>query len=157
MAGLNKCQIIGHLGNNPEVKTAQSGLSICNFSVATSESWIDKGTGQKTEKTEWHKITAFGKLADICGKYLAKGKQVYVEGKLQTTDYEKDGQKHYTTKIIADNVIFLGSADGGNGQGNQQQSGGYQPQTQAAANYKPLPPKQPAQQSQQDMYGDVPF
>ena len=106
--GLNKVMIIGNLGRDPEVKYLPSGQAVANFSVATSRAWTDK-EGKKEERTEWHRIVAFGKLAEICGEYLSKGRQVYIEGRLQTRDWEKDGQKHYTTEIVASDVVFLGS------------------------------------------------
>jgi len=106
---LNKVMIIGRLGNDPELKTLTSGSSVCNFNLATSERWNDK-EGQKQERTEWHRIVAWGKQAELCGKYLAKGRQVYIEGKLQTRSWEdQQGQKKYTTEIIANSVQFLGS------------------------------------------------
>lgn len=109
MSGINKVIIVGRLGKDPEVKTLSMG-TVANFPVATSESWIDKN-GQKQEKTEWHRVTVWGKLAEICGKHLAKGKQVYVEGKLQTRQWEdQQGQKRYTTEIVALTVQFLGSS-----------------------------------------------
>ncbi len=112
MSGLNSVTIIGNLGKDPEVKFLPSGQAVCNFSVATSESWTDKTTQEKKEKTEWHRITAWGKTAELCGEYLAKGRQVCVQGKLQTREYDKDGQKHYATEIVADRVVFLGKKDG---------------------------------------------
>ena len=123
MAGINKVIIVGRLGKDPEVKHFQDGSALCNFSVATSEEWKDKNTGEKKEQTEWHRIVAFRQLAEICGKYLSKGRQVYVEGRLQTRSWEHDGVKRYTTEIIANNVQFLGGKDDGGGQG--QQDGGY--------------------------------
>lgn len=111
MAGLNKCLIIGRCGQDPTLKYFTSGDAVCNFSVATSESWKDKNTGEKKEKTEWHRIVAFRKLAEICGQYLSKGKQVYVEGKLQTRSYEQGGSTRYVTEIVADQVQFLGDRD----------------------------------------------
>lgn len=104
---LNKAQLIGRLGQDPEVKYTPSGTAVCNFSVATSEKFTDK-SGQKQERTEWHRVVVFSKLAELCGQYLSKGRQVYVEGRLQTRSWDKDGQKHYTTEINADKVIFLG-------------------------------------------------
>jgi single-strand DNA-binding protein len=106
--GLNKVMIIGNLGRDPEVKYLPSGQAVANFSVATSRAWTDKD-GKKEERTEWHRVVSFGKLAEICGEYLSKGRQVYIEGRLQTRDWEKDGQKHYTTEIVASDVVFLGS------------------------------------------------
>lgn len=113
MSGLNKVIVMGNLGQDPEVKFIPSGQQVANFSVATSESWKDK-SGNKQERTEWHRIVAWGKLAELCGEYLKKGRQVLVEGKLQTDMYEKDGVKHYTTKIVASNVTFVGGGKGGN-------------------------------------------
>jgi len=108
MSGVNKVMLIGRLGRDPELKTTSGGLTICNFSVATSKSWKDEG-GEKKEKTEWHNIVAFKKLAEISGKYLAKGRQVFIEGELQTRSWEDEsGQKKYKTEIVAHNVQFLG-------------------------------------------------
>ncbi len=106
--GLNKVMIIGRLGRDPEVKYLPSGQAVTNFSVATNETWTGKD-GNKEERTEWHRIVAFGKRAELCGEYLSKGKQVYIEGALRTREWEKDGQKHYTTEIVAWNVLFLGA------------------------------------------------
>ena len=91
MAGLNKVMLIGNLGRDPEIRYSQQGLAIVNFSLATSEQWTDKTSGDRQEKTEWHNIVVFGKQAETCEKYLSKGSQIYVEGKLQTSTYEKDG------------------------------------------------------------------
>ena len=103
---LNKVQIIGNLGNDPEVKYTQSGQQVVSFSVATTEKWKGKD-GQMQEQTEWHRITAWGRLAEICGQYLQKGSKVYLEGKLQTRSYEKDGDKRYTTEIVAREIKML--------------------------------------------------
>ena len=113
MAGLNKVILIGNLGKDPEIRYSQQGVAVVNFSLATSESWTDKNTGERQEKTEWHRIVVFGKQAEVCEKYLSKGKQVYIEGRLQTRPWEKDGQTHYTTEIVVSNFVFLGSRDGG--------------------------------------------
>lgn len=116
MAGINKVIIIGRLGNDPEVRYTPSGSAVAKFSVATSEEWKDKNTGEKKERTEWHRITAWGKLGEICGEYLSKGRQVYVEGRLQTSSYDdKDGVKRYSTEIVASDVQFLGSKESGGG------------------------------------------
>jgi single-strand DNA-binding protein len=117
MAGINKVIIVGNLGRDPEVSYTASGAAVAKFSVATSETWKDKTTGEKKERTEWHRIVAWDKLGEICGKYLAKGRQVYVEGKLQTRSYDdKEGIKRYSTEIVAQDVQFLGgnreAADG---------------------------------------------
>jgi len=101
MSGINKVILIGNLGAKPEVKFASNGNAIANLSVATSESWTDKNTGEKQEKTEWHRVSLFGKLAEIAGKYLDKGSKVYIEGKLQTRKWQdKSGKDRYTTEIV---------------------------------------------------------
>ena len=101
MAGINKVILVGNLGAKPEVKYASNGNAISNLSVATSESWTDKSTGQKQERTEWHRVSLFGKLAEIAGQYLDKGSKVYVEGKLQTRKWQdKNGQDRYTTEVV---------------------------------------------------------
>ncbi len=126
MAGLNKVMLIGHLGRDPEIRYTQQGLAVVNFSLATTEQWTDKNSGERQEKTEWHRIVVFGKQAEICEKYLSKGRQVYIEGRLQTSTYEKDGQTHYATDIVASNFQFLGSkgdAPVGGGGGYQGQQG----------------------------------
>ena len=115
MSGVNKVIIVGRLGANPELKTVSSGQTVARLSVASSESWAGKD-GQKQERTEWHRIVVWGKLAELCGKYLSKGRQIYLEGKLQTRSWEDDsGQKRYATEIVANKIQFLG--------GNQEQDG----------------------------------
>lgn len=122
MSGINKAIIVGRMGKDPEISYLPDGTAVCRFSVATSKEWKDKQTGEKREKTEWHNVVAWKKLAEICAKYLAKGKQVYIEGELQTRSWEKDGVKHYMTEIVASDMQMLG----GNGAagGGQQRSGG---------------------------------
>ncbi|NUN69151.1 MAG: single-stranded DNA-binding protein [Bacteroidetes bacterium] len=117
---LNKVQLIGNLGKDPELKYTPSGVAVATFSIATSESWKDQD-GNQQEKTEWHNIVAWRKLAEICGEYLKKGKKVYLEGKLQTRNYEKDGVKRYVTEIVADQLIML---DGGGGAGRSSSGSG---------------------------------
>ena len=113
MSGINKAIIIGRLGRDPELRYTPDGTAIANFSVATSEEWKDKNTGEKKEKTEWHRIVAYRKLGEICGEYLSKGKQVYIEGRIQTREWEdKEHIKRYTTEIVASDIQFLGSKDG---------------------------------------------
>lgn len=106
---VNKAILVGRLGQDPELRYTPSGAPVCNFSVATSESWVDKA-GQKQEKTEWHRIVVWGKLAELCNQYLTKGRQAYIEGSLQTRSWEdsNSGQKKYTTEINARTVQFLG-------------------------------------------------
>ena len=108
MASINKVFLIGNLGKDPETRQAGSS-SVCNFSIATTEVWNSKQTGERQERTEWHRIVVWGKSADHCGQYLKKGRSCHVEGRLQTRDWEdKDGNKRYTTEIVADRVTFLG-------------------------------------------------
>ena len=107
MMGVNKAILVGNLGGDPETKKTASGQSITLFNVATSNSWTNRD-GQKQEQTEWHRIVVWGKLAETCGEYLAKGRKVYVEGRLQTRSWEDDkGQKRYTTEVVAGQVLFL--------------------------------------------------
>jgi single-strand DNA-binding protein len=122
--GLNKAILIGNLGKDPEIRYTPGGLGIANFNIATSETWNNK-EGAKETRTEWHRIVAFGKLAEICGEYLSKGKQVYIEGRIQTRDWEdKDGNKKYTTEIVANQMLMLGSRDAGDAAKPQGGMGG---------------------------------
>lgn len=109
MASINKAILIGNLGQDPTTRFLPDGKAVCNFSIATTETWKDKNSGDKKEATEWHRISAFGKLAEVCGEYLRKGSSVYIEGRIQTRKYDKDGQTYYTTEIIADQMKMLGS------------------------------------------------
>jgi len=110
MAGVNKAILIGKLGDDPTVRYTNSGTAVANFNMATSVNFTDKN-GEKTEKTEWHRIVAFGRLGEICGEYLRKGKQVYIEGRLQTREWEdRDGNKRKTTEIVAGTMQMLGAA-----------------------------------------------
>lgn len=110
MSGVNKVILVGNLGSDPELRHTQSGTTVVNFRVATNEVFTNK-SGEKTERTEWHRIVAFGRLAEICGQYLNKGKQVYLEGRLQTRDWEdQSGNKRYTTEIVANQMVMLGRA-----------------------------------------------
>lgn len=127
MAGVNKAILIGNLGRDPEVRYTPSGLGVANFTIATSENFTGKD-GNRETRTEWHRIVAFGKLAEICGEYLSKGKQVYIEGRIQTREWtDKEGTKRYTTEIVANQMQMLGGRDagGGQGQGGQRSEGGY--------------------------------
>ena len=108
MGAVNKAILVGNLGKDPELRFTPGGQAVANFTVATNEAWTDKG-GEKKERVEWHRIVAFGKLAETCGEHLNKGRQVYVEGRLQTREWtNKEGAKQYTTEIVADTVVFLG-------------------------------------------------
>jgi single-strand DNA-binding protein len=112
MSSVNKCTIVGFLGADPELRFVPSGAAVCNLRIATDESYKDKA-GVLQKRTEWHRVTVWGKNAESCGKYLSKGRQVLVEGKLQTRSYEKDGQKHFVTEIVAvGGVTFLGKGNG---------------------------------------------
>ncbi len=120
MAGVNKVILVGHLGGDPEMKYGSSGAPFTTFTMATTDTWVKDG--QREERTEWHRIIAFGKLAEICAKWLHKGKQIYLEGRIQTRSWEQDGIKRYTTEIVAREMQMLGSRDGGGG-GNFQGAG----------------------------------
>ncbi len=110
MAGVNKVILVGNLGADPEIRYTPSGMAVANFRLATSENWTNKD-GQRETRTEWHRIVTFGKLAEICGEYLTKGKQVYIEGRIQTRQWDdKDGIKRYTTEIVATTMQMLGTA-----------------------------------------------
>jgi len=118
--GVNKVILVGHLGADPDMRYTPSGQGVCELRLATSESWNDKN-GQRQERTEWHRIVVWGKRAEVCSKYLAKGRQVFVEGRIQTRTYDdKDGNKRYITEIIANDVQFLGGGrEGGAGGGGK--------------------------------------
>lgn len=112
--GINKVILVGNLGNDPEVRYSQGGAAITTISVATTEAWKDKQTGEQQERTEWHRVKFFGRLAEIAGEYLKKGRQVYIEGKLRTEKYtDKSGVEKYSTDIIADEMQMLGTGTGG--------------------------------------------
>lgn len=121
--GINKVILVGNLGKDPEMKYTASGIAIANITVATSESWTDKQTNQKVEKTEWHRVVFFRRLAEVVGEYLTKGSQVYIEGKLQTRKWQdQSGQDRYTTEVIGDKMQMLGSKPSGSGQASQNQN-----------------------------------
>jgi len=123
MASLNKATLIGNLGRDPEVRHTQDGKAVASFSIATTDKWKDKATGEAREKTEWHRIVAFGRLAEICADYLAKGRQVYIEGRLRTRSWEKDGVTRYTTEVEAAVMQMLGSRNDRNGSDRSMQDG----------------------------------
>jgi single-strand DNA-binding protein len=124
MGSINKVILIGNLGADPELKYTPSSRALCNLRIATTEVFKDKA-GVKQERTEWHRVTVWGDQAENCSKYLAKGRSVYVEGKLQTRSYDKEGQKHYATDVVADRVVFLGGGGaGGAGGGGGPRGGG---------------------------------
>ena len=132
--GVNKVILVGNLGKDPEMKYTASGAAIANITVATTDSWNDKQTGEKVEKTEWHRVVAFQRLAEIMGEYLRKGSQVYIEGRLQTRKWQdQNGQDRYTTEVVANDMQMLGGRGGDGGGGRSQGGGGgfrNNPQTQ---------------------------
>lgn len=150
MAGVNKVIIIGRLGADPEVRYLPNGDAVCNCSIATSEAWKDKQTGEKKEATEWHRVVFFGKVAEIAGEYLRKGSQAYVEGKLQTRKWtDQGGVERYTTEIRAERLQLLGGRDEGG-------------QPSAPRQQRQEPPRQPRAQSQpapdyDSFDDDIPF
>ena len=135
-SGINKVILVGNLGNDPEVRSLPSGNSVANVSLATSESWNDKNTGQKQERTEWHRVVFFNRLAEIVEQYLRKGSKVYVEGRLQTRSWEQEGVKRYTTEIIANEMQML---DSRGSQGGDSGAYGQQPPQQSAPSRQPEP------------------
>ena len=125
MASVNKVIIVGNLGRDPETRYMPSGDAIANIAVATTDKWKDKTTGEQKESTEWHRVSFFGKLAEIAGQYLKKGSAVYIEGKLRTRKYtDKDGIEKYSTEIIADQMQMLGGRPQGGGAGDESYGGG---------------------------------
>jgi single-strand DNA-binding protein len=164
--GVNKVILVGTCGQDPETRYLPSGNAVTNLSLATSEQWTDKQTGQKVEKTEWHRVSLFGKVAEIAGEYLRKGSQVYIEGKLQTREWEKDGIKRYTTEIVVDmqgTMQLLGGRPDNAGGDSRQQRPAQQrpqqaPQQQAPREARPAP--QAAAQPAPDFDSfddDIPF
>ena len=148
MASVNKVILVGNLGADPEQRFLQNGDAVCNIKIATSESWKDKGTGEKKEATEWHRVVFFRRMAEIAGQYLTKGSSVYVEGSLKTRKWkDKDGSDRYTTEIVGSEMKMLGgkSGDGEQRQATQDE----RPQSQSAAAKK--------KQTFDDMDDDIPF
>lgn len=131
--GVNKVILIGNLGKDPEIRYTQDGQAVVNFPIATTMEWRDKASGEKREKTEWHRIVAFRRLGEICGEYLSKGRQVYIEGRLQTRSWEQDGITRYMTEIVANDMQMLGGRGGenaggyGGGQSYSSEPGGQPP------------------------------
>lgn len=133
MSSLNKVQIIGNLGNDPDLRKTQSGDSVCNLSIATTESWKDKNTGERVSRTEWHKVVIWGNTADVAAKYLSKGSKVYIEGKLETRKWQdQSGADKYTTEIVVKGfngqMVMLDSKSEGQSQNNEAKANGYQQQ-----------------------------
>jgi len=158
---VNKVTLIGTLGRDPEVRYLPNGNAVANLSLATDESYNDKATGQKVEQTEWHRITVYGRLAEICQQYLKKGSRAYFEGKLRTREWEKDGVKRYTTEIICNEMMMLDSRGDNMGGSPGQMAGnmgggmggGYQQPPQQAPQQAPQPAQRPPQQAPQQPGG----
>jgi single-strand DNA-binding protein len=148
--GVNKVILIGNLGKDPEVRYMSNGQAVANVTLATSESWKDKNTGEQKEATEWHNIVFYRRLAEIAGEYLKKGSKVYVEGKLQTRKWQdKEGKDRYTTEIIANEMQMLDSRGAGGGSGNFGKAGGSAPDREMD--------HQPAMAPAGDFDDDIPF
>ena len=146
--GVNKVILIGNLGNDPDVRFTPNGSAVANLSVATSDSWTDKNTGQRQDRTEWHRVVIFNKLAEICQQYLRKGSKVYLEGRLQTRKWQDaQGQDRYSTEIVANDMQMLDSRSEGMSGGAPM--GGYQQQQQAAPQQQYSAPAQQQPQQQQ--------
>ena len=168
MAGVNKVIIVGYLGNDPEIRTMPNGDAVANISVATSESWNDRNTGERREVTEWHRIVFYRRQAEICGEYLRKGSQVYVEGRLKTRKWQdQNGQDRYTTEIQGDVMQMLGGRNQNAGGFSNEMGAAPQPsyqarQTNTGGNYQSSrpAPQQAAPQAEPPMDGfddDIPF
>ena len=144
--GVNKVILVGNVGGDPETKYMPSGGAVTNLSIATSESWKDKQTGQAQERTEWHRVVFFNRLAEIASEYVRKGSKVYLEGSLRTRQWEQDGVKRYSTEIVASEMQMLDSREGGT---QQQQQAPQQRQQQQAPQQRQQAPQQQAQNQQQ--------
>ncbi|GJM04531.1 MAG: single-stranded DNA-binding protein [marine bacterium B5-7] len=152
--GVNKVILVGNLGNDPDIRYTAGGAAVANISLATAESWKDKNSGEQQERTEWHRIVFFGRLAEIVGEYLRKGSQVYVEGRLQTRKWQdKEGHDRYTTEIVANEMQMLGSKSGGSA--NYESA----PQSTQNQNYAPAESQAaPASPTASDDFDDdIPF
>ncbi|SON50693.1 single-stranded DNA-binding protein [Vibrio tapetis] len=156
--GINKVILVGNLGNDPEIRYMPNGNAVANITIATSESWRDKATGEQREKTEWHRVALFGKLAEVAGEYLRKGSQVYIEGQLQTRKWQdQSGQDRYTTEVVVQGfngvMQMLGGRQGQGGQsqgmGGQQQQQGSWGQPQQPVQHAPQQQQAPQHQAQQ--------
>lgn len=163
MASVNKVILVGNLGRDPETRYAPSGDAICNVTVATTETWRDKASGERREATEWHRVVFFGKLAEIAAQYLRKGSQVYVEGRLQTRKWQdQSGQDRYTTEIRADEMKMLGRREGGDAPMRAADSGYDAPPAAAPSRQPAAPASAPASKPAGgggfgDFDDDIPF
>lgn len=162
MASVNKVILVGNLGRDPEVRYSADGNAICNVSIATTSNWKDKGTGERREETEWHRVVMYNRLAEIAGEYLRKGRPIYVEGRLRTRKWQnKEGQDQYTTEVIADQMQMLGGRDGGGSEGGGSEGGGYEaPASRPASRPQAQRPAAPAAGGSAnlgDLDDDIPF
>jgi single-strand DNA-binding protein len=174
MASVNKVILVGNLGRDPETRYSPDGGAICNVTIATSRQWKDKASGDRKEETEWHRVVFYGRLAEIAGEYLKKGRPVYVEGRLKTRKWQdKEGHDKYTTEIIAEEMQLLGSRDGGGGGGGGDfeggggagyaresgggGGGGYARESSGGGGSRPAPAKKPPATGFDDMDDDIPF
>lgn len=158
--GVNKVILVGNLGADPEVKYSAGGTAIGTLSVATSESWKDKQTGEMQERTEWHRVKLFGRLAEISGEYLKKGRQVYIEGSIRTDKYtDKEGVQRYSTDIIASEMQMLGGGNEGNAGGGGGGGGNFNRERGAPRGPQSAPQRQVAEPSRNDSFedDDIPF
>jgi single-strand DNA-binding protein len=171
--GVNKVILVGNLGQDPEVRYTANGAAVANITVATSEQWTDKQSGQKQEKTEWHRVVLFGRLGEIAGEYLRKGSQIYLEGKLQTRKWQdQSGQDRYTTEIVANEMQMLGGKGGAGGgsadynapnqnqgqnQGQNQNFGGARPAAASQGGGRPAPAQPAGGSNFDDFDDDIPF
>ena len=155
---LNKVTLIGNVGKDPEIRYTGTGKAVVSFSLATSDSWKDKTTGQMQEKTDWHNIVAWERLAEIINQYVKKGKRIYLEGRIQTRSYDdKDGVKKYITEIVANDMIMLdgGGQSGGNGESGRSSESGFRPQSSSSQSSGPaIQEYEPAGAGAED---DLPF
>ncbi len=157
MASVNKVILVGNLGQDPEVKYMPSGGAVTNISIATTDTWTDKSSGQKQERTEWHRVVFFNRLAEIVGEYLRKGSQVYIEGNLRTRKWQdQNGQDKYTTEIVAREMQMLGSRAGGSSDFQQNQNNATQ-QQQGSAPQQSTPQQSEPPQNFDNFDDDIPF
>ena len=153
---VNKVTLIGNLGNDPEMKALPSGSQVANLSIATTDSWRDKSSGEMQERTEWHRVVCFDRLAEICGQYLKRGSRVYMEGSLRTRSWEQDGQKRYTTEIVGREMMML---DGRGDSDMSSQNPSPRPQNTSVAQPQPQPQQPPVSQPMPDpnIDDEIPF
>lgn len=155
--GINKAILVGNVGKDPETRYGASGLAVTTISVATSEAWKDKQTGEQKEKTEWHRVKFFGRLAEIAGEFLKKGSQVYIEGSMRTEEYEKDGVKRYTTFVVANEMQMLGGRPESGRRGRDDESRGYSDRAAPRGNQAPQRQQQQPPPSSGFDDDDIPF